>query len=151
MADRTALQVLESIDARLGRLEKLMAVEKLAAGVEPQNSDVADDRDLDGKFGDEVVRFDPRDWSGDSFKGSHFSECPADFLSMLAEAYDYFAEKNAGTLTDKGKPKSDFDRRSARRARGWAKRIRAGYKPAAQPATEGWAQPAMPGEDEVPF
>ena len=145
MADRTALQVLESIDARLGRLEKLLAVAAPAK--------VADDRDLDGKWGDPEVKFDPRDWSGDSCKGQHMSECPAPFLDLLAETFDYFAAQaeEKGETTTSGKPVAPYKRMDAARARGWAKRIRAGYKPAAQPATEGWAQPAMPDDSEVPF
>jgi hypothetical protein len=62
-------------------------------------------------------------------KGARFSECPAEFLDLLAGAFDYFArkaEENDETTTS-GKPVAPYKRKDAARARGWAKRIRAGY------------------------
>ena len=146
MADpRTALQVLESIDASLKQLVRLMAVAAPAK--------VADDKDLDGQYGDPEVKFDPRDWTGGSCKGFHFSECPAEFLDLIAETFDYFASQAEakGETTTSGKPVAPYKRLDAARARGWAKRIRAGYKVPAQAAGDGWAEPTMPTEDEVPF
>lgn len=99
---------------------------------------VADDRDLDGKYGDEEVKFSPRDWAGPSMRGRRMSQCPPEFLDALASAFDYFAKKNDanGEETDKGTPKSVFDRRAAARARGWAKRLREGWRPAGPPADD---------------
>ncbi len=92
--------------------------------------DVAPASDLDSQYGDEVIKFDPRNWSGESCKGKRMSECSIEFLDMLADVYAYFAQKNDddGAKTDAGKPKSMYDRRSERRARGWAARLRAGWK-----------------------
>jgi hypothetical protein len=89
---------------------------------------VASESDLLGPYGDEVVKFMPRDWAGEDFARCRMSECPAELLDMLAETYDYFAQKNesANAVTASGKPKADYDRRSAARARGWAARVRAG-------------------------
>jgi hypothetical protein len=39
------------------------------------------------------VKFMPRDWTGPSFKGRRFSECPPPLLEMLAETFDYFASR----------------------------------------------------------
>jgi hypothetical protein len=105
-----------------------VAVEKLANASAAATPNVATDRDLDSRYGDEVVRLNPRDWTGPPFKGRRMSECPAAFLDMLADTYVYFARKNdeAGAVSDNGKKKSDFDRRTEGRARGWAKRIRKG-------------------------
>ncbi len=87
---------------------------------------VADERDLDGKFGDPKVRAMPRDWTGDSFKGASYSQCPADLLDMVANMLEYFAGKNS-----KNDPqKAAWDRLDASRARGWALRKRNGWKPA---------------------
>lgn len=118
----------------LAELKKLnAAADRRAAAANGGSSAVATNAELDGPFGDETIKFDPRDWQGDSFKGAPMSRCPADYLDMLASSLDYFAKKNEGKLTDKGKPKSDFDRRSAARARGWAQRVRGGWKPRAAP------------------
>ena len=94
-------------------------------------ADVAQDADLDSQYGDEPVKFKPRDWSGEFTKGQKMSECAPELLDLLASSLDYFAEKNAGQMTDNGQPKSMYDKRSARRARGWAARLRAGWKPKA--------------------
>jgi hypothetical protein len=62
------------------------------------------------------------------------SESDPALLDQLADAFDYFARTNdeKGNKADNGTPKSTYDRRSARRARGWAARLRAGWKPAKQ-------------------
>lgn len=125
-----AITLLWSIDTTLKTMLAL-AQQRTSQVRAAQPKAVADDHELDSKYGDEQVRLNPRDWTGPSFKGLHMSECPADFLDLLADSYDYFARKNdeTGAITDKGKPKSEFDRRSERRARGWAKRQRAERRP----------------------
>lgn len=110
-----ALSVLRSIDATLKRA--------FPAPAQPAR--------LDGPHGDPVVKFDPRDWSGDSCKGRHFSECPPLYLDLLATSFDYFAGKP--DAKDGGK----WDRLSAGRARGWAARLRSGWTPETTTADEG--------------
>ena len=119
MSDR-AIQLLESIDASL----KLLVGQQRAAQPKP----IASDRDLDGKYGDPVLKFMPRDWTGPPFKGRAFSECPPDLLDLVAETFDYFAKKADETneRTNAGKPVADYKRADAARARGWAQRIRNG-------------------------
>jgi hypothetical protein len=92
---------------------------------------IADDVDLDGPYGDPIIKAaDPRDWHGDSQKGKRFSECPPGYLDLVASRLDYFAQQAEaeGRLTTSGKPVAPFNRRDAARARGWAKRLRAGWK-----------------------
>ncbi len=123
-------------------LAELLALSKSKRHPAPA-VDAATDADLDSQYCDEPVKFKPRDWSGDFTKGQRMSECAPGFLDLLASSFDYFAEKNAGQMTDGGKPKSFYDQRSARRARGWAARLRGGWKPPspkeyeAQPWAEG--------------
>ena len=87
---------------------------------------VAPDEDLDGRFGNPAVRFDPRNWSGPSMKGKTMSECTGDFLEVYAEACDYFAKQE----TDE--TKRGYKLNDAARARGWAKRRQA-HPPAPTP------------------
>ena len=147
-----AVELLRSIDASL----KLLI--RFASANAPKL--VADDTDLDGKYGDPLMRFLPRDWAGADYKGRHFSECPAELLEMAAETFDYFArqaeEKNE--VTDKGKPVAQYKRLDAARARGWAKRIREGRAPTpaiGPPAgPHAWADEGGfegPTDSEVPF
>lgn len=123
-----AEQLLTSIDATLKELLVLSKARKTSV----PGAAVASDRELDDpKWGDPIVKFDPRDWTSGSCKGSHFSECPPGYLDLLAQSFDYFAEKNdrEGHKTDKDVPKSKYDRLAAAKARGWAARIRSGWKP----------------------
>lgn len=142
-----AVDLLKSIDATLKQIAKL-----LAAG---QPKPVADDRDLDGKYGDPELKFLPRAWDGEDFKGCHFSECPAELLDLVAETLDYFGEQAdaKGEKTTGGKPVGDYKRLDAARARGWAKRVRAGHQPPARAAGAGWAddEPAPADDNDVPF
>ena len=128
-------------DPRIARLEARVAeLEKVITGLRAlftgTSGAAASDRELDGQYGDPDVRFVPRSWTdGGVVKGQRFSRCPPEFLDVLAESYDFFAEKNdaAGAKAGNGKPKSMYDRQSAKLARGWARRIRAGWTPPPTP------------------
>lgn len=139
-ASEETIALLKSIDASL----RTLVARGGAAAPGGGGSDVADDRDLDSQYGDEQIKFSPRDYSGPSVKGLRMSECPPEALDLLATAYEFFAQKNDdnGEKTTQGKPKSTFDRRSARRARGWAKRLRGGWKPKTTSSASGGAESA---------
>lgn len=142
-------------------VEKMAGISNAAGGGE-----VADDADLDGKYGDFVVKFHPNRWNGEPMKGRKLSQCPADFLAMLAESFDYFAKKaeEAGEETSGGKPVAQYKRKDAARCRGWAKRIRDGYKPESVDTATGefteassefteseWPTVAEMQDSEIPF
>lgn len=115
-----AIDVLKSIDASLKRLVAMHT--KNAA-----SSAIASDRDLDSQYGNPKVKSNPRDWSGPSCVGRTFSQCPAEFLDLLADRFDYFAEKDEAEGAEfNGKPSAPYKRKDAARARGWAKRVREG-------------------------
>lgn len=122
-----ALEILTSIDRTLKALLAL-AQQRTVQARAAQAKAIAPDRDLDGKWGNPQLKFMPRDWTGASFKGRRFSECPAGLLDLVAETFDYFASQAEAKdeRTDKGKPVADYKRQDAARARGWAKRIRDG-------------------------
>lgn len=130
-ATEEVLSVLRSIDASLKTLVSI------AQRRNPAQKEIAIDRDLDGKYGDPKVTFNPRDWTGESMKRRQMSECPPEFLDMLAESLDYFAgQAEATNELYNGKPTAPYKRKDAARARGWAKRMRDGkHTPSA--ATEG--------------
>lgn len=128
-----ALAVLRSID---GTLKEMLALarQRTQQARSSGAKAIASDRDLDGKYGDPELRFNPRDWTGPSFKGQHFSECPPDLLDLVAETFEYFAleAEKKGEVTDRGKPVAEYKRQDAARARGWAKRMRDGKHRAPQ-------------------
>lgn len=101
-------------------------------------SQPATDADLDGKYGNPEVRKDPPMWikdGGASYQGRKFSECPADYLDALAKFCDWKAGKDDEKGTDDGAKYAKFARLDASRARGWALRVRAGWK-SKPPASE---------------
>lgn len=135
--------LLASIDASLKTLVSRQSAPQAASASGPA---VASDRDLDGPYGDpEIKARDPRDWTGTPMLGRRFSECPAEYLDLLAERFDYFAEKNGAGTEDEQK-KARYQRLDAARARGWAARIRAGKVAQAPPAAEpGFVDPEDDG------
>ena len=124
---------LESIDRNIATL----VAQRRAAAPKP----VASDRELDGKYGNPVVKFNPRDWMGGSFKGRRMSECPAPFLELLALTFDYFGDQaeQKNERTDNGKPIATYKRTDAARARGWAKRVREGKVQPSTLESSSWA------------
>ena len=120
------IRLLTSIDASLKAL-----LARGNGGESPVN-----DRVCDGPHGDPIIKAkDPRDWTGEAMKGRHFSECPPDYLDLLAERYDYFAEKSnndAQSASDEAELQDAqkslrYAKLDAARARGWAARLRAGW------------------------
>ena len=111
---------LDDIIARLERIEAL-----LRGSSAPQ---VAEDSDLDSKYGDPEVRFIPQrmkeKWG--HLEGQSYSQCPVEFLEDLAGFLEWKAKKQeeGGEVTAKGQPKATYTKRDAARARGWALRIK---------------------------
>jgi hypothetical protein len=140
-----AVTILQNIEATLRAILGLLKEQ-----VPPP---VATDAELDGKYGNPILKFTPRDWSGPSFKEKRFSECPPELLDLVASMNDYFARKadENNEKTEKGTPVSKYKRADAARARGWAKRLRAGWAsaapsfdspaPAQGPSADPWATP----------
>lgn len=153
--ERKPIDVLISIESLLQRLVGLTShAVKAQTPSSGSTGAVAPDRDLDGKYGDpEIKAKDPRDWTGPTMKGRRFSECPPEYLDMVAERLDYFAEQAEaeGKVTSSGKPVAPYNRADAARARGWAKRIRSGehIQTTSVDGPSGWAQ--APSDDDIPF
>jgi hypothetical protein len=135
-------------------LRQLLAVSKgkPSAVVSRAVNPIATDADLDHpKYGNPDIKTPPRDWTGPFRAGQRMSESEPALLDLVAERYDYFATKNdrEQAVTDKGQPKSDYDRRAAAKARGWAKRLRAGYRPRTPPPMD--ETPEWGDSNDPPF
>jgi hypothetical protein len=131
-----ATRLLRSIDAKLGGIDATLKalLQATRTAMPAARAAVASDSDLDSQYGDpEIKGKDPRDWTGPTMRGRRYSECPADYLELLAERLDWQAEQNdkEGKTTDAGKPIAPYNRKDAARARGWALRIRDGKVPQA--------------------
>lgn len=107
---------------------------------------LATDADLDGQWGNPEVKKNPPRWQGDSCVGRRLSECPPEFLDELAAFSDWKAGKDeeaAPALAEEDAAKkrkyAGYARKDAARARGWAARLRAGWKPPEpEPSGDGW-------------
>lgn len=132
-------EVRDAIKENTAVLRELLQMRK-SANRAPNSEATVTDADLDSERGDEKIKMNPRNWSGQSFKGQPMSQCPAEFLDQYAESMAYFAQKNdeKGEKDSKGGPKSKWDRLSEGRARGWAARIRAGKVKQEPAKPEGW-------------
>ncbi len=82
----------------------------------------APDSDLDSTYGDPVIKFDPKFWKGDPCVGKHYSQCPSEYLDMVAKDLTWKIENQADKLTAKGKPYLPYWRKDCARAIGWSKR-----------------------------
>lgn len=119
-ADDPRVLVLTEMRKQTALLERIL--DSLNGG-NPAN-DAAPTVDLDSQYGDPVIKAkDPREWTGDLMKGRKLSECPANYLDLLAARYDWFNQ------SEEDPKKKKYNSLDAARARGWAARIRAGYKP----------------------
>ena len=86
-AGRAILAVLARLEAKVDRL--------LAQQGGATAPGIASDADLDGQYGDEEVKKNPKRWTGESFIGRRMSECSPEFLDSLAGHFDYKAERDA--------------------------------------------------------
>jgi hypothetical protein len=113
----------------------------------------APDADLDSQYGDPEVRTMPKDWQGQNLVGAKYSQCPADFLKMLAGLLMWQARKDeeAGKVTAKGHPVADFKRKDAARALGWLRRIEAARAPRRSAGPSGvTGRGSMADEGDIP-
>jgi hypothetical protein len=112
--------LLKRIDATL---TELLALSKSKRAGTPMPAAAID---LEGPYGDPLIKAkDPRDWNGPSMNGRHLSECPPEYLDLLASRYDYFAGK------EEDEKKKRYAVIDAAKARAWAARLRSGYQPKA--------------------
>ncbi len=155
----------ERIASSLERIAK--AQERIAVCAEAVNArkaapaaggggELASDYEMSGEHGDPMgPKKAPKDWTGPSQLGKRFSECLPEYLDQVASLLDWKASKEAA---EPAKAKyAKYSLLDAKRARGWAARIRSGWKPAEKPASSysepEWTKPAVPAElvDSTPF
>ena len=127
MSDDPRVLVLAEMRKQTALLERILAALGTAAPA-------ANDSVCNGPHGDPTIRAKkPRDWTGPEMIGRKFSECPPEYLDLLADRYDYFAGKDDADPKDVRDAKLD-----AARARAWAARLRAGWT-APTPSAGGFA------------
>lgn len=115
----------------------LRIVQELKASAPPPAPRVADDADLDGEWGAPAVRKDPKRWTGPSYVGKKYSECPSDYLLQLAGLLDWQAAKDKEKGDTDSLKYAGYKERDAARARGWAARNKGKtFAPAAEPWNE---------------
>ena len=153
----TDLQALSAATARLEarlRAEMGLAPHDVTKAAAPA---VADDADLDGQWGNPQVRKDPPRWTGQSYAGANYSDCPPEFLDTLAGFLEWQAGKadEKNEMASNGKPRSMYLKKDASRARGHAARNRAKAAPRRPAAPSGVTGRGSMGDqddgDDMPF
>lgn len=145
---------LERIERKLDQLLALRSSGDGARGTSAAASSAGQDIDvdIDGPRGDPEVRFMPKRWTGPDRKGQKFSACEPEFLDLLADAYEWFAQRDdeSGAVDKNGTPKSRWSRLDAARARAWSARLRGGEAPAANRRARPASPPPAPARRAPP-
>jgi len=156
--DERACVALERIAIVLERIASVKSsgatspVANTSQAVSRNHVEPASDDDLDGQYGDPEIKYGLKEkyWKEqpDQFQGKHYSACTPKYLRATAQyksAVAYMADKEG---TEDSEKKSFYAKLDAGRAIGWAKRIEAGWKPAAKPETQtGWGGASSGGDD----
>lgn len=124
-----------ALESLVKRLDSGAGGGQASGGSNNREGRIASDQDLDGQYGNPEIRYDPKEryWTGASYVGQRFSECPSDYLLAMAtglEATVWGLNKGAEECGTGGDPdgaeaklkKAKFKSLDAARARGWAKR-----------------------------
>ncbi len=134
-------RIMSALDVLQGKLDEIRRGGGASQATSPS---AASDADLDGQYGNPEVKKNPPRWQGESCVGRRYSECPVEFLDEMAGFQSWAAGKEdakaaAAPAGDAGKPERDtaeknawYARQRAGYARGWAARLRAGWKPPGQ-------------------
>lgn len=125
------LQALEQIQRDVSEIKSRMGGVPVSTGGGSSGGAVADERDLDGDHGDPTIKYDPKAkyWSGQSFAGYRFSETSPEYLDAMAKYLDACAYMAGQDPDEKKRNGARYKAKDASRARGWAARLRAGWKP----------------------
>lgn len=141
---------LKALEGSVAQLESIVAGIRGVFVPGKASGGVADDGELDSKYGDPLIRKDPKNWTGTSFVGQTMSQATPDYLDALAKYKDscaFMSRKNG----DPAKLKyADYDEKDAARARGWAQRKRSGWvapKPASLAEASGGSSYGDDGAD----
>ncbi|MFM1749021.1 MAG: hypothetical protein RLZZ188_2687 [Verrucomicrobiota bacterium] len=127
------MATIDDVLAILTRIEAKIDARPAAASpaaASPEAGRIATDAEMNGPKGNPEIRRDPKDWTGGSYVGAQMSDCPADYLEMLAGLYEWMARKDdeagaRGEKDPKGYARSGkWKWQDAALARGWAARAR---------------------------
>jgi hypothetical protein len=160
--NRRVLAALDAIQKDVAEIKRRLPSASSANGAGArEGGDVASDRDLDGSNGDPTIRYDPKEkyWTGRSYAGYRFSETEPDYLDATSKYLDACAYMFAKDQDEKKRKTARYKTLDAARARGWAARLRNGWKPAEAPQqTNGGGTSAAAiidadgyADDDIPF
>jgi hypothetical protein len=116
-----------------------------SSGSHTPSGKVATEYEMSGQYGDPTIKKDPKRWAGRSYVGCRYSQTEPEYLDMLAGFLDWSADNPR-----QGKEKyAAYDRKDASRARGWASKLRGGWRPT-EAAPDPGAQYADESEAPAP-
>lgn len=151
----TGDRVADALERIAAALEQMARTPTAAQGGGSSAMVSATDMELDSQYGDPEVRKDPKRWIGAPIAPCKMSECPVDYLEELASFFDWQAENPRAYGKYSAEQIANYRRKDAAKARGWARRKRAGWKSASErepqssePVSDDWS--AGSGDD-IPF
>ena len=168
---QTAMELLQELRDRVVALETWKA-NVLAAfgggpggGGEARGGAVAEDAELDSQRGDPRIKYGLKEkyWPAqpDPFVGKTYSQTTPEYLDATAKYLDACGYVFERKDTEAERKKAHWKYIDAGRARGWAKRLRAGWQPPAsttpkgnpfaKPSTDTAGAPASAEDDDVPW
>lgn len=154
------------LEAKVDRLLSHLGADRQAQSASESGA-VAPLSDIRGEHGDVEIKKDPPRWKGSPIAPAWASQCPPEYLEIVADLLDFKADKPRPGKEQYAK----YDRRNAARCRRWAIEIREGrvkQEPIREredgpppPADDGYSSGDMPpppddfgpppGDDDVPF
>lgn len=109
---------------------------------------VADEADAAGQYGNVKIKFSPKAWRGENYKGSLSADCPSAFLDLYADTIEAMALRTMSKAGDRDDEKkltyARYDLRDAALVRRWA--ILNKGKPAKVPTAAPTPQSAQGGD-----
>ena len=153
------LDVLKRLEAKIDGMWADVEAIKLARSSAPTAPAASKQAPLNDAFldanewADKTIQKDPPRWNGGSYVGRRYSQCPPDYLEVLAGYLDWKAanprKDDAGNVltNNKGRPWHEVDAFEAQIVRAWARRNAARGPAMAAPA----AAYEAPADDPLPF
>jgi hypothetical protein len=143
MESQAVAEALARIEGKLDALLSKPAARTSSASSSkfpaPNVGDIAPDSELDSQYGNPKLKKSPTRWKGRDLAGKSYSELTVEELECVASLCDWKVGKNMEEGTPESDKNADYARKDGARARGWIRRIEAGWKP-----------PTV-SDDDIPF
>lgn len=117
-----AVEAFARLEAKIDRLLAHLGANGTGAAGNSSSDNIAPVSDIHGQYGDVEIKKDPPRWKGKPLAPIHASQCPPEYLEIVADLLDFKADNPRPGKEQYAK----YDRRNAARCRRWSIEIREG-------------------------